>query len=172
MSTVFKPADDAFWTDVRLRVGAMSAPVLITERWARGAGMRSWYLVRVSDDVNAVRRLVRPGAGVTAYFAIDFLTYGPAVKDRRARALKLVQRLGPHEEVLAFPPEPQESRLDVAYLSGPISSSSGSMACPPERSGSASSQSGQQMVLKLRLLSSPMMTGWFETIRTDVLYCL
>lgn len=117
MSAVLKSADDAFWTDVFDRIVASMVPVLLLERWARGAGMRSWYLLQGADDVAVVRRLLRPGAGLTAYFAISFSVVEAAEPDRWSRAAALIQELGPNDELLAFARSRQEPALDVDYLS-------------------------------------------------------
>lgn len=117
MSAVFEAADDSYWTHVRDRTAKATAPALLLERWARGAGRRSWYVLNEAEDVTAVRRIVRAGAGLTAYFEIDFLVSPAAEPDRLARVSALVDSLGPNDELLAFARDGQETELDVEYVS-------------------------------------------------------
>lgn len=116
MSAIFRSAEDGFWSEVCDRTVASTAPILLLERWARGAGMRSWYLLHGAEDIAVVRRLVRPAAGLTAYFAIPFLVLGSGESDRWSRAAALLDELGPNDDLLAFA-RGEESALEVEYVS-------------------------------------------------------
>lgn len=116
MNTVLSPAGDAFWAEVRDRTASIT-PVLLLERWARGAGMRSWYLLQGPADIALARRLARSGAGLTAYFSISFLKIATGEPDRWSRAAALLDELGPNDELLAFARRQQELTLEVAYIS-------------------------------------------------------
>lgn len=117
MRAVFEAADDTFWAQVRGQTASVAEPVLLLERWPRGAGRRSWYLLIGADDVAAARRTVQPGAGLTAYFGTAFLVSPAAESDRFVRASALLDDSNPNCELLAFARREQEVELEVEYVS-------------------------------------------------------
>lgn len=112
---VFNPADEKFWDAVMSRVDPRT-PILLLERWARGAGTRSWYMLQDTDDVESARRSVRPGSGLTAYFALDYLVGGAASPDVSSAAASLLAELGPNDELLALQRAEFAPALDVEYI--------------------------------------------------------
>ena len=73
-------------------------------------------MLQDAKDVESARRCVRPGSGLTAYFALDFLVGAAASPDLASAAAALLAGLGPNDELLALRRSEPAPTLDVEYI--------------------------------------------------------
>ena len=79
-------------TTARQRL-AETQEAVVVERIARGAGATSWYLLRCSDDLDALAARIRPGSRVSLYFDNRFMI-GDFGDDARKAAVGIIERDG------------------------------------------------------------------------------
>jgi len=72
-------------TTARQRL-AETQEAVVVERIARGAGATSWYLLRCSDDLDALAARIRPGSRVSLYFDNRFMIGDFGDDARKARS--------------------------------------------------------------------------------------
>lgn len=116
MMSEILPADDAFWIEINARFGAAGGPILLLERWARGAGQRSWFVLTSASDVEAARDVVRPGSSLTAYFGPDLPVHGIWSEELVRVTEALIDALGPNQELVALVDRGARPMLEAEYL--------------------------------------------------------
>jgi hypothetical protein len=109
-------ADDAFWNELDARIGAAGGSILLLERWARGAGQRSWFLLTRAGDVDAARNAVRPGSSLTAYFRPDLPVHGAWSEELGRETKVLIDGLGPNEELVGLVDRGARPMVEAEYL--------------------------------------------------------
>jgi hypothetical protein len=110
------PADDRFWSYLHDRLEETDEAILLLERWARGAGQRSWYLLVASADVAAVRERVRTGSSLTAYLDPQLPVKGRWSQQLASATKALADELGEHEELVGLVDRGSRPSLDAEYL--------------------------------------------------------
>lgn len=116
MSEQILPADDAFWSWLSDRVVRAGQPILLLERWARGAGQRSWYLLGSPADAQSARELVRAGSSLTAYMDPQLPVKGRWSQQLAKAAEALVGELRAHEELVALIDRGSRPLLGAEYI--------------------------------------------------------
>jgi hypothetical protein len=109
-------SDQSFWTQLNDRIAHTGNPILLLERWPRGAGQRSWYLLAGSADVASARKLVRPGSSLTAYLHPQLPVQGQWSQQLAIATKALVDKLGAHEELVALVDSGSRPLLDAEYI--------------------------------------------------------
>jgi len=107
--------DEVFWAAVG---DAMrTSDVLILERWARGAGQTSWFLLRSPEDARIVREALRPGSAVTAYFQPSLPVSGALDDTLEQAVVALVRSVDyPREGVVALVERDDSPELDPEFI--------------------------------------------------------
>lgn len=108
--------DDSFWEVVASARGE-GAAVLLLERWARGAGQTSWYLLTTRDAIDQVRHALRPGSEVFAYPRPDLPVVGLAGDaELRTRAQSLLRETRRPDEVVGLTERDGTPELDADFF--------------------------------------------------------
>lgn len=115
MSSLLRKADGAFWRGLAKRATG-GGSVLLLERWARGAGMRSWYLLQGESEVSQVRQQVQPGSSITAYFDPAHIA-GPRDTVFERAAHQLVRSLSKNEEAVGLDRGRNSPLANAEYIS-------------------------------------------------------
>lgn len=116
MTSEILPANDTFWNELNARFGAPGGSILLLERWARGAGQRSWFLLTSTGDVDAARNAVRPGSSLTVYFRPDLPVHGAWSQELAEATKTLIDGLGPNEELVGLVDHGARPMVEAEYL--------------------------------------------------------
>jgi hypothetical protein len=108
--------DDTFWGAIDARLAQAFGPVLLLERWARGGGRRSWFLLLTASDLQVARKVVRPGSSVTAYLHPDLPVQGKWSEGLACATKALLEKLGPNEELVMLVDRGSQPLLEAEYI--------------------------------------------------------